>query len=347
MKSKRLRLILGGAVVLLLLFSLFSLFRLPGLLTAYLTKRLPLRVAQPATWSGFLQVTVNGIELPHPAGGSRPPVISIQSAALKVPWWGLLIRPTPVELSLEQPRVVLDVELGDNLLGQVDFSPMGSNGQVDPRDFPVIPVGLKIREGRIEVLDAEVRPDGPLYSIDHLRVDLWMTSPLKYPSIHLNAEARFVTKEGLPMGSLSAGCQAGATPKRIEGRVEIWHDRLADFREIYRDSPDPFTFEGGAGGPVIQWNYQDGRIKASMRCHTKGLRMGGMIGGEVTWQQVLDAVADRNGEIDLTVETEGAWGEPGFDIHSRLLSELDWALKERAAAKGVRVRGRIFYGLLI
>jgi hypothetical protein len=48
----------------------------------------------------------------------------------------------------------------------------------------------------------------------------------------------------------------------------------------------------------------------------------------------------------LTIETEGIWGEPGFDIHSRLLSELDWAMKERAAAKGVRVQGRIFYGLL-
>jgi hypothetical protein len=347
MRGKRLRLILGGAFGLLLLFALFSVFRLPGLLTGYLTERLPLRVAQPAYWSGFLQVTVNGIELPHPAGGGRPPVISIQSATVKVPWWGILIRPTPVELSLESPRVILDVELGDSLLQQVDFLPMGGASQIDPRDFPVVPVGLKIREGRIEVLDKEVRPDAPLYIMDHLRVDLGMTSPLKYPSIHLDAAARFVTKEGLPVGSLSARARAGATPKRMEGKLEIWYDRLEDFRWVYQDSPEPFTFEGGAGGPVIRWDYQEGWLKASMQCRAKNLRIGGTIGGDLPWQQVLDTLADQNGEIDLTVTTEGAWGEAGFDVHSRLLSELDWAMRERAAAKGVRVQGRIFYGLLI
>jgi len=359
-KGKRVRLILAGLALLIFGFALFALFRLPGLLTGYLTDRLSLRVAQPAYWSGFLQVTAHGIELPHPNGGGRPPVISIQTAVVKIPWWGVLIRPTPVELSLDSPRVILDADLGDTLLSQVDFIPMGSNwqttqegqeaaqkfSQVNPRDFPVVPVGLKIREGRMEVLDPQVRSDGPLYIIDHLRVDLWMTSPAQYPSIHLDAEARFVTQEGKPVGSISGQAQAGVPLKRMEGKVEIWHDRLSDFRGIYQDSPQPFTFEGGAGGPVIRWEYKEGRIKAGMRCHTQGLRVGGVIGGEVPWQRVLDAVADSHGEIDLTVETEGVWGEPGFDIHSRLLSELDWALKERAAAKGVRVPGRVFYGLI-
>ena len=361
MKFKRLRLILGGAVVLFLAFALFSVFRLPGLLTEYLTDRLSLRIAQPAYWSGLLQVTVNGIELPHPSGGGRPPVVSIQSATVRVPWWGILIRPTPVELELDTPRVTLDAELGDNLLQQVDFLPMGSAWQtteegqqaarkfsrIDPRAFPAVPVGLKIREGRMEVLDAAVRPDGPLYIIDHLRVDLWMSSPLEYPSIHFNAGAQFVTKEGKQVGSLSAEAGAGATLKRMEGKLEIWYDRLEDFRWIYKDAPEPFTFESGAGGPVIRWEYKEGWLKAGMQCRARDLRIGGAIGGEVPWQRVIDALADRNGEIDLTVSTEGVWGEPGFDIHSRLLSELDWAMKERAAAKGVRVPGRIFYGLLI
>jgi hypothetical protein len=93
-------------------------------------------------------------------------------------------------------------------------------------------------------------------------------------------------------------------------------------------------------------DYKEGWLKASMQCRSKNLRIGGTIGGGVPWQQVLDTLADRNGEIDLTVVTEGAWGEAGFDVHSRLLSELDWAMQERAAAKGVRVRGRIFYGLI-
>lgn len=329
MKSKRLRLILGGAAVLLPAFAAFTAWRLPNLLTEQLTRNLPLRVAEPAAWSGFLQVTLGGVELPHPNGGRRPPVISIRSATVRVPWWALLMRPMPVELELDTPRVTLDAELRDSL----------------PREVGFLPVGLKIREGRIEVLDAQTRPDGPLTIIDHLRVDLWMTSPLQYPSVHLDAAAQFVTKEGKPVGSLSAGCQAGATLKQMEGKLEIWYDRLEDFRWVYQAAPEPFTFDGGAGGPVIRWEYEEGRLKASVQCRAKNLRIGGAIGGEVPWQQVLDALANRNGEIDITVTTEGVWGDPGFDVHNRLLSELDWAIKERVAAKGVRVSGRIFYGL--
>lgn len=347
MKGKRVRLILGGVAALLALFAAFTAWRLPNLLTEQLTQNLPLRVAQPAAWSGFLRVTLGGIELPDPAGGDRPPVISIRSATARVPGWALLMRPMPVELELDTPRVTLDVKLGDSLLQQVDFLPMGSVPKINPRAFPVVPVGLKIREGRIEVLDAKIRPDGPLYTIDHIRMDLWMSSPLKYPSIHLDMAAQFVTEEGKPVGSLSAGAQAGATLQQMEGKLEIWHDRLEEFRLIYQRSPEPFTFEGGAGGPVILWEYKEGRLKASMQCRAKNLRIGGTIGGEVPWQQVLDTLADRNGEIDLTVTTEGDWGEAGFDVHGRLLSELDWAMRERAAAKGVRVPGRIFYGLLI
>lgn len=361
MKSKRFRLILGGIFGLLVLFAAFTALRLPGLFTEQLTQKLHLRVARPATWSGFLQVTLGGIELPNPAGAGRPPVISIRSATARVPAWALLMRPLPIELELDTPRVTLDVELGDSLLREVDFLPTGEAWQtaeesqqaagkfskINPRAFTVIPMGLKIREGRIEVTDVKIRPDGPLYTIDHIRMDLWMTSPLKYPAIHLDLAAQFVTEEGKPVGSLSAVCEAGATLQQMEGKVEIWHDRLADFRLIYQRSPEPFTFEDGAGGPVILWEYKDGWIKASMRSRTKNLRVGGTVAGGVPWQSVLDAVADPNGEIDLTVAVEGVWGEPGFDVHNRLLSELDWAMKERAAAKGVRVPGRIFYGLLI
>ena len=359
MKS-RLRLILGGVAGLLLLFVLFTAWRLPVLLTEQLTQNLPLTVAEPAHWTGFLQVTVGGVEMPHPDGGRRPPVIKIKSATVRVPAWALVLRPMPVELELEAPRVTLDAQLGDTLLQQVDFMPMGDAWQtpeegrkaaekfshIDARVFPVVPVGLKIREGRMEVTDSKVKLKGPLYAIDHLKLDLWMSSPMQYPSVHLDMTAQFVTEEGKKIGSISAGCRAGATLKQMDGELEIWHDRLSDFRGVYQGAPEPFTFDAGSGGPVIRWEYKEGLLKASMRSRLQDLKIGGMIGGQVPWQKLVDALTDPSGKIDITVTTEGVWGEPGFDVHSRLLSELDWAMKERAAAKGVKIPGRNFYGLL-
>jgi len=360
MKGKRLRIILAALGLLILGCALLSAWLLPRLVMNHLTQGLgvPVRLAQPPRWSGFLQLTLDDLEVSNPEG-SGPPVLTIRSATLRVPWWGLLLRPMPIDLSLESPHVMMDTQMGDTLLQQVDFLPMGSAwqstgegqqaarrfSQINPSSVRIVPVSLKIRDGRLDILDAEVRKDAPLYSIAHLDVDLWMTSPLQYPSIHFTAAAQFVSKEEKQIGSLSAEAQAGAPLKQMEGKLDIWYGRLEDFRWIYKDSPEPFTFEAGAGGPVIRWEYKEGRLKASMQCRTQGLKIGGMI-GDVPWQSVLDALADEQGKIDLTVETEGAWGEPGFDVHSRILSELDWAIKERAAAEGIPIPGRIFYGLM-
>jgi len=358
-KGKRVRIFLWALGLLALGFALFFAWFLPRLLIDQLgSLSVPVRSERPPRWSGFLQLTIDGLEIPNPEG-LGPPVLTIRGVTVRAPWWGLLLRPMPIELALDSPHVTMDTQMGDTLLQQVDFLPMGSAwqsteegqraarqfGKIDPGSIKIVPVGLKIRDGRLDILDAKVRKDAPLYSIAHLEADLWMTSPLEYPSIHFTARAQFVTKEDKPVGSLSAGCQAGATLKQMEGKLEIWHDRLEDFRLIYKDAPEPFTFDGGAGGPVIRWEYRQGRFKAGMQCRAQGLKIGGMIGG-VPWQAVLDALADPNGKIDFTVETEGIWGEPGFDVHNRILSELDWAIKERASAKGVRIPKQIFYGLM-
>ncbi|MDO8730019.1 MAG: hypothetical protein Q7J69_02375 [Candidatus Omnitrophota bacterium] len=357
---RRLKLFLAVLGLLALGFALFSAWFFPRLLIDQLgSLPVPVWSERPPRWSGFLQLTIDNLEISNPAGDS-PPVLAIRTATVRAPWWGLLLRPMPIELTLESPQITMDTQMGNTLLQQVDFLPMGSTwqsaeegqraarqfGKIEPGSIKVVPVSLKIRDGRMDIRDAQVRKDAPLYSIAHLEADLWMTSPLEYPSIHFTARAQFVTKEDKQVGFLSARCQASATLKQMEGKLEIWYDQLEDFRWVYQKAPDPFTFDGGAGGPVIRWEYKEGRFKAGMQCRAKNLRIGGTIGGEVPWQQVLDTLADRNGEIDLTVETEGIWGDPGFDVHNRILSELDWAIKERAAAQGVRVPGRIFYGLL-
>ncbi len=54
---------------------------------------------------------------------------------------------------------------------------------------------------------------------------------------------------------------------------------------------------------------------------------------------------DSQGKIDVAVSARGRLGDPAFDIHDRILSELDWAVKEHSAARGVQVPTRIFFGL--
>jgi len=355
---RKLALLLAALSCLAAAWGLIRWWTLAGWLSRELADQVPFPLyVQGVERVRPLSVRFDRVRVPHPSGESHPDVLTIRSLTLTLPWWGLWMRPTPVAMEMEAPRVVLDADLADLLLRQVNFLPMGEQWQSpeEQRTFRqfqgaallsirLVPMGLKIRRGHLELEDPQVRPDGPLYTVGDFQLDLWMTSPWEYPSIHLKANGNFLKPDGKPVGSLTMETGAGAALQRMHGALDIWYQELADFRTVYQDAPQPFTFEGGAGGPVIEWRIEGERVKVSMRCRAEGLEIGGTI-GEVPWQAVLDALADPAGKIDLTVRAEGSLKDPGFSPHDRLLSELDWAMREGAAAKGVRVPGRIFYGL--
>ena len=352
---KRLRWFFGAFLLVLILLGAGAFWFLPAWIGRQIQTELPF----PAHWDPPqrewpLGTRFSNVEIPHPMDPQKPDLLTVRRVILQIPWWGLWVRPLPVSITLEQPHLVLDVPLGDSLLQQADFLPMGETwsqeetlegGVVQGVGRPLVaPLGLRILEGIVDLWDEEVDPGKPLFSLAHIEVHLGIESPLSGPSIHLSGEGRFVTPEGHPIGFVEARADAGADLSRMKGRLQVWYDRLENFRFIYQDAPEPFTIEGGAGGPVIEWEAQDRAIRVSMRCLAERFRMGGATGG-VPWQRLLDLLAGSEGKIDLTVSAEGNMDELHLDIHNRLLSGLDWAIRERAAAAGIHIPGRVFYGL--
>ena len=326
MKVRRRWIILGGAAGVVLLFALITVITLPELAAHQLREQLPFPVQfRRCGWKGLLGVRFEELSVPHPEGGAHPDLLTIQELTLQVPWWGLVIRPLPVAITMDSPHLVMDVDLGDSLLQQVDFLSMEARAASKDRKLKNIrlaPIGLEFTNGRAEIIQKEVRQDKYLYTLANVNLRLWLTSALQYPSIHLDVKGDFLTPDGERIGFLAVQAQSGATLQRMEGKMEAWYGRLSDFKTIYYDAPQPFTFEGGAGGPVFECKFKEGRMRVSMRCLAEGLKIGGAV-VDVPWQAILDALADSQGKIDLTVTMEGSLDEPGFDAHDRLLSELD------------------------
>ena len=353
LRRRSVRIGIGSTAAAALLFLVATFFLLPARLGSILKQGSVSTRFDSIRWDGFLSLNIQNLVVANPEE-SRTALFRVRQMKLRIPPWGILIRPVPAQIRLISPHLVMDAQMGDSLLSQVRFVPMGAayqNAEEESsatafslRSLPLLPIGLKIEDGRLEMFDFEIKQNEPIYRMANLKLDLHTTSALQYPSVHLAAGADFVTQQGKKIGSLDVQIQGGVRLERIEGKVDLWYGRLEDFRTIYHDAPEPLFLEGGAGGPLIEWDYRNGRVKVTLRCRAEGLKISGQI-GNVPWQKVLDALADAQGRIDLTLSTEGELQGSDLDLHHRLLSELDWAIKERAAAAGIRIPGRIFYGL--
>lgn len=309
---------------------------------------------QSCVWDWPLGVSFRSVLLSHPEDSAAPPVLKIERVRLQVPPWALMIRPLPVKVWLESPKVVLDAQTAEDLLRQVNFLPMGEawseEGKEKPapefslKSLPAVPVGLTIADGSFFLWDKSMISDRPIFGIHHLNLALELASPFRDPTIFLEGKGDFVRPNGDPAGFLSAQAEAAADLSRITGQLQIWYTHLEDFRESYRFAPEPLTLDAGAGGPIIRWDFDNGELNVSMESITEGFKISGSVHG-VPWQSIFDSLADSNGRIDLTVETHARIDEPNLDLHHRILSELDLAMREQAAAAGIRVPGRLFFGL--
>ncbi len=364
MKGRLFRKVLAGLLGLALLLGLASVLFLPGWIRGRLARLAVPVQSDSARWAWPIGVELRGITVPHPEDPRRPRLLQAERILLRIPWWGLFLRPIPVKLEMERPHVILDVLYGDALLARVQFLPMGpaweqeadtgepaGDGQAGPvnweavlRRLPFVPFGLRIRHGRLDLLGVERKIEKPLFVLEKIAARVELASAVPAPMVEGSLKGTFVTPQGEPVGFLDAETRARAGLAWMQGRLQVWYGRLEHFRDIYRGAPEPLTFEGGAGGPVIEWAFNEGEVELSIRCLTEKLRMGGTTSG-VPWQRVLRCLEDEEGKIDLKVSTRARLEEPDLDLHNRLLSALDWAIRERAAAAGIRLPGRIFYAL--
>ena len=317
----------------------------------------PIRFAK-ARWSWPVGVTLEDVTLQNGSDPARPDLSVIHHVTFQVPIWAVFMRSLPVEISLVKPRISLDTATLHSLgtlfsqrMGQEEMTQASLMKWLKQGGFPrrggtpsLVPIGLHVSEGRFDFTDPQVRTDGPLVVLDHLRADVNLT-PVPTPTIQFSSDGQFVDADGKQIGFIQMNSTTQVTAGAMQGHLQIWHDRLKDFRSIYSYASEPFYFEDGAGGPIIDWMIRDGvYLTVSVRCLAKGLKISGTAGG-VPWNSILNAIEESPGSLDLTVHAQGRLDDPAFDPHDRLLSEGDWLCKEKAAAAGIQIPGRIFFAL--
>ncbi len=306
---------------------------------------------------------------PSGSGSDGSPLLEVERVILQVPLWGIFFRPIPVVATFQGPSLHLDTgnidPVGDLILKRLGLSPLGKKEAPLTRDSPGLAAGaarnlkeetaqrsrppvalvdLTIREGQVEVIDRKVRPDQPVITAAHLTLKGGLLQLLGSPIIQVQVDSRLVKPAGEPVGFVTIESRVEPAFNRFEGRLQFWHDDLSELRRLYYYAPQPFFFEAGKGGPIVEWKVSGNECWASIRCLAEGLKVEGMV-GQVPWNSILEALEDAQGKIDVAVEARGRLDDPHFDLHNRILSELDWAVKERCAARGLAVPTRIFFGL--
>lgn len=347
------RTFLIGGLLLGLLLLLVGM--IGGKLTPWVADQVKSQFPLPATWgpsrwSWPIGVALQGLAVADPRGSKVPPFLEVKEVTVQVPWWGFFFRPVPAHVSLLRPHVRIDTKNID-ALRDLYAQKMGRSGFFQGPGRATAPsrtsvIGLNVLDGRIDFTDQAAEPERPLFSIGHLSIKAGATALLGAPAIEMVSSGDFVDPvTGEPIGSVKANSRIQPTLGYMEGKVQIWHGRLRDLRNIYYYAPQPFFLEAGAGGPILEWKITGGNhVWVSMRSMTQGLRIDGMV-GQIPWNAILKAMEDPDGKLDITVTVEGRLDDPTFEIHDRLLSELDWAFKERCAAGGLLVPTRIFFGL--
>lgn len=329
---------------------------------------LPVPVSWDKTrWSWPFGVRIERISIPNPPGCRGPNLLEVREARFQVPWWGIFFRPLLVEVTVKDPHLMMETAnmpfLADLVLKQLSLHRKGPISSFNPAKMEeeeapevsagteagpsrIAPLRLQILEGRMEFTDERVNPDQPVILIRSFDLTAEIVSPLTAPTIQIKSRGDLATPVGEKIGFVSVDTRFQPLVGNMEGRVQFFHERLGDLRSLYYYAPQPFYFQSGIGGPILEWRIRNGKeVQASLRCLAKNLRIDGTM-EDVPWNSLLKVLEDSEGNADLTVTAEGRLDDPTFDLHDRLLSELEWAIKERAVTAGIRVpTGRIFFGL--
>ena len=311
------------------------------------------------SWRFPATMVIEKIQVPAPPGSVHEvPLVEAEAMVLKVPWWGILLRPAPAEVILRNPHVRIESGAAESLneqiyqrllkAGLIQAPSVEGLEEFEEEEEPLrlALISLRVTGGRLDFTDLQIAPDRPVLSIAGLELTAKLEGGLVSPTLVLQADGAFADPAtGERIGIVKTETRTQLLRGDMDGFLKLWHGRLSNFRKVYFYAPQPFFFEGGAGGPEITWRLRNRNdVWVSMRCLGENLRIEGMV-GDVPWDTILKVLSDARGTLDYTVGAEGRLDDPQFNIHDRLLSELDWLIKERCAAAGVRIVPRIFFGL--
>lgn len=312
-----------------------------------------------ATWSWPIGLRLRGLTVPDPAK-EFPFLLKVKETVLQVPVWGLLARPLPVRVTLRSPHLMVGSKNIDFLIGQMERQPedwmlipfmgleeegKGQAPEEEPffRQLPFIPFGVRILDGRADVIEEQIRADQPVFIADHVDLTLGLTGLGAEPVVELRSRGDFVTPEGKRIGGQEVEIRCMPRTRSMEGTMRLRYEQMGDFRNLYQDAPRPVFIEGGISDFSMQFTLRDGRrAKLTASCLVQGLDLNGWV-GQVQWSDIMRAVEDENRIYQWTVTSEGDLADPAFNPHDYVLGEVEWRMKEKAAGRGLKIPGQMFF----
>lgn len=313
-------------------------------------------------WTWPAGVLLEDLTLPDPAE-QVPFFFKVKRARFQVPVWGLAIRPIPARITFESPHIVIHSGNLYPLVRGIGFRPqkwlpvpmweMAEEEGADPFSvsqesglptFPVAPMGLKIVDGRLDAGEEQIRKGKPVFVADHINLEVKIEALLQEPVLTLNGTGQFVSDEGEPIGLQEMRARLYPTRKSMQGYLRLRHERLADFKKIYQHAPAPILIENGMADAILDGEVTDAKhLKLMARCLVQNLDMVGNVGTDVTWAQIMHAVEDADRFYEWKVWMEGDITDPAFNPHDRILREVEYLMKEKAASRGLKIPGQMFF----
>ena len=312
----------------------------------------------PAHWSFPIGMTVYGVRLPDPTS-KNDFLLQADRVTFQVPLWGVLVRPLPVKIILQNPHLKIGSENINLLIGGMSSDPTdwfmapfrgiskeGSEGLPSEgplSKLPFLPFGLRVSEGRVDVIEPDIRAGQPVFIAGHVNLSMELTSLLFEPTIRLRSQGDFITPSGEVIGKEEVDMTAQPRKLSLEGVLRLRHERLGDFRNIYQYAPRPVFIENGIADFSMRFTLTQGNhVRLTASTLVQNLDLNGMV-GDVRWADIMHAVEDEHRIYQWTVSTEGNLDDPAFNPHDYVLSEVEWKMKEKAASRGVEIREQMFF----
>lgn len=359
MSARRRIIVFGFLLVLGLFLMMAATQKASEQVAAQLQRHMPFPVTYgKAHWRWPVGVSIEDFTVASPTG-KEPYFLRTKELTLTPPIWAIFMRPLPVTVSLDRPHLMLNDENFGHLLGKVPLPQQGwmkipgmeqfetqdwtSDEKESDKPFPFLLFGLDILQGRIDASSEDLRPGEPVFSLAELNLTLSASALVATPTIALESQGHFVDRNGKKLGEASAALKAQPLQGQMEGSLRLRHEQLRDFRLVYQYAPRPILIEGGTADVTIQWWLSDrNHLRLEARCLVENLDLDGMV-EEVSWSQIMHAVEDPNRRYEWNASAEGRLDDRRFNPHDQILSQVEWMMKEKAAAGGLKISGQMFF----
>ncbi len=328
----------------------------PWAVRSYVRRRAADRVKFDSVRSVWpLGVAIENLRVADPAG-ELDFLLKVPKATFRVPWWGGLVRPIPVQITLDSPHMKVSGENVTHLAGgmkvrsqewfAMPFEEMETEEKPGEPERPsfFLPIGIQAANGRVDVIDEAIRKGQPVFIADRVQLSLGLTAVTGDPIVRLTSRGDFVTLEGKPIGFLDVWIEARPASRSMQGRMRFRHEQLGDFYNLYLYAPRPVFIEGGIADFRMAFTLTNGdQVDFTAGCLVQNLDLNGKVEGGVSWADIMHAVEDEERKYEWEVRVGGTLGDPAFDPHDYVLSVVELDMKERAAARGIRVPGQMFF----